>query len=171
MALGKERTIDQDPAFALRIMVDIAIRALSPAVNDPTTATQMLDHIGTLLLGLGTGEPGERAVRVDGRGAARLSVPTRSWDDYLSLGVTEIRRYGVTSPQTCRRLRALLIDLEAGVTPGNRPAVRHQLEVLDAHVSRAFDDAEDQAFARAADRQGIGSTGAGATGRHARERS
>jgi hypothetical protein len=85
--------------------------------------------------------------------------------------VTEIGRYGVTSPQACRRLRALLIDLEAGVTPGNRPAVRHQLEVLDAHVSRAFDDAEDVAFARAADRQGIGSTGAGATGRHARDRS
>ena len=46
IALGEERTFDQDPAFALRMMVDIANRALSPAVNDPTTAVQVLDHIG-----------------------------------------------------------------------------------------------------------------------------
>ena len=44
-ALGQERTIEQDPAFALRILVDIAIKALSPAINDPTTAVQVLDHI------------------------------------------------------------------------------------------------------------------------------
>ena len=49
IALGDERTIDQDPAFALRIMVDIANRALSSAVNDPTTAVQVLDHIGEVL--------------------------------------------------------------------------------------------------------------------------
>ena len=46
IALGDERTIEQDPAFALRIMVDIAIRALSPAVNDPTTAVQVLNQLG-----------------------------------------------------------------------------------------------------------------------------
>ena len=45
IALGDERTFDQDPAFAIRMMVDIANRALSPAVNDPTTAVQVLDHI------------------------------------------------------------------------------------------------------------------------------
>ncbi len=49
VALGVERTIEQDPAFAVRIMVDIAIRALSPAVNDPTTAVQVLDHLEDLL--------------------------------------------------------------------------------------------------------------------------
>ena len=49
VALGIERTIDQDPAFALRILVDIAIRALSPAVNDPTTAVQVLNHLEDLL--------------------------------------------------------------------------------------------------------------------------
>ena len=43
MAFGVERTIEQDPGFALRILVDIAIRALSPAVNDPTTAVQLLE--------------------------------------------------------------------------------------------------------------------------------
>lgn len=56
VSLGRERTIDQDPAFALRILVDIAIRALSPAVNDPTTATQVLNHIDALLLGIGSSD-------------------------------------------------------------------------------------------------------------------
>jgi uncharacterized membrane protein len=54
MAFGVERTIDQDPGFAMRILVDIAIRALSPAVNDPTTAVQVLNHIETLLHALAT---------------------------------------------------------------------------------------------------------------------
>jgi uncharacterized membrane protein len=55
-ALGRERTIEQDPAFALRILVDIAIRALSPAVNDPTTAVQVLNYIEDLLLVIGRGK-------------------------------------------------------------------------------------------------------------------
>ena len=61
IALGHERTIDQDPAYAVRIIVDIAIRALSPAVNDPTTATQMINYLGAVLIasfGLLPGNPG-----------------------------------------------------------------------------------------------------------------
>ena len=57
-ALGRERTIEQDPLFALRILVDIAAKALSPAINDPTTAGQVLDHI-------------EAFVEVVARGAGR----------------------------------------------------------------------------------------------------
>jgi uncharacterized membrane protein len=49
VAIGLERTIDQDPGFALRVMVDIAARALSPAINDPTTAVQVLARVGDLL--------------------------------------------------------------------------------------------------------------------------
>ena len=54
LALGTERTIEQDPAFAIRIMVDIANLALSPAVNDPTTAVQVIDHLGETLRLIGT---------------------------------------------------------------------------------------------------------------------
>ena len=53
VVLGVERTIEQDPAFAVRIMVDIAIKALSPAVNDPTTAVQVINHLGDLLHRIG----------------------------------------------------------------------------------------------------------------------
>jgi uncharacterized membrane protein len=156
IALGSERTIDQDPAFALRILVDIAIRALSPAVNDPTTATQMINHIGALLLGLGTSDPAGRGMFFSHDGQVRLAVPTRTWEDYLALGVNEIRHYGRNSPQTCRRLRALLVDLEAAVLPVNRPAVQQQLVMLDKMVTEAFADRDQREFALRHDRQGIG---------------
>ena len=53
VAVGPERTLDQDPRFVFRILVDIANKALSPAVNDPTTAVIALDQIDNLLLCLG----------------------------------------------------------------------------------------------------------------------
>jgi uncharacterized membrane protein len=156
VALGHERTIDQDPAFAIRIVVDIAIRALSPAVNDPTTATQMINHVGVLLFGIGSKELASPEIHLDRDGQVRLTIPTRSWGDYLDLGITEIRLYGATSPQTCRRLRALLVDLERAVLPQNRAAVSEQLELLDRSVNGSILDPDLRRLARLADRQGIG---------------
>jgi uncharacterized membrane protein len=156
VALGHERTIDQDPAFAVRIVVDIAIRALSPAVNDPTTATQMINHLSGLLAGIGAHDLDGRGLLVDRTGRLRLVFPTRTWENYLELGVSEIRDYGRTSPQVCRRLRAMLADLETGVLAVNRPAVRRQLALLDASVTESFPDGRHRAFALGQDRQGIG---------------
>ncbi|MEL7974824.1 DUF2254 family protein [Isoptericola sp. F-RaC21] len=156
VALGHERTIDQDPAFAVRIIVDIAIRALSPAVNDPTTATQMINHLGALLEGVGSRAQSERGTVVDADGYLRLAAPTRSWDDYLDLGVSEIRQYGRGSPQTCRRLRAMLTDLDGVVLPARRPAVRRHLAALDEVVRLSFGDGDERRFALMADRQGVG---------------
>ena len=61
VALGAERTIEQDPAFAIRIMVDIADKALSAAINDPTTAVQVLDHLSDVLRLIGTVDLSRRA--------------------------------------------------------------------------------------------------------------
>ena len=156
IALGHERTIDQDPAYAVRIIVDIAIRALSPAVNDPTTATQMINYLGAVLTDVGARELGSHGTLFDTDGHLRLAFRMRTWDDYLHLGVSEIRQYGRDSPQVCRRLRAMLADLEDTVLPVNRPAVRRELEVLDRTVRLFFAEGADQAFALGRDRQGIG---------------
>ena len=156
VALGHERTIEQDPAFAVRIIVDIAIRALSPAVNDPTTATQMINHLGALLAGLGARDLRGRGFLLDSAGVLRLSVPTRSWESYLELGVTEIREYGANSPQASRRLRAMLRDLERTVLPINQAPVRHQLELLDQTVVRHVHAGAGRELAMAEDRQGLG---------------
>ena len=108
--LAEERTITQDPAFALRAIVDIALRALSPAVNDPTTAVQALDGIDALLMEFAARDL-ERG-RITGEdGALRLVYPNMVWADVLDLSLTEIRHYGVDTPQIARRLRALLLGL------------------------------------------------------------
>ena len=122
-ALGRERTIEQDPAFALRILVDIAIRALSPAVNDPTTAVQVLNYIEDMLLVIGRREAHGHGELRDADGRLRVVVPVRHFEQYLDLGVTEIRQYGAGSVQVTRRLRALLEELGSGVTPERRAAV------------------------------------------------
>ncbi|MEQ8145212.1 DUF2254 domain-containing protein [Streptomyces sp. OP7] len=156
VALGAERTVEQDPAFALRVLVDIAARALSSAVNDPTTAVQVLNHVDAFLHAVGRSELRGRHVFGDADGVPRAVVPGRSWEEYLELGVTEVREYGVGSLQVCRRLRALLEGLLSGVPAERRPAVRRQLTLLDAAVEREFPDAFRRSLARAADRQGIG---------------
>ena len=153
-ALGVERTIEQDPAFAVRIMVDIAIKALSPAVNDPTTAVQVLNHLGDTLRLIGSTDlepsPSDR-----GR-PARVLVPARGWQDFLALGVTEIREYGASSLQVVRRLRAVLEELHGSVRPEHRAAVQDELARLQAQVERAFGASTDLDRAGQADRQGIG---------------
>ena len=155
LALGAERTIEQDPAFAIRVMVDIASRALSPAVNDPTTAVQVLDHLGETLRMIGaTLSPQDPA------SAERLTtgviMPVRAWQEFLSLGITEIREYGASSIQVARRLRALLEELGQLVLPENRPAVEDELRRLDATVAASFANSIDLDFARSPDPQGIG---------------
>jgi uncharacterized membrane protein len=152
VALGTERTIEQDPTFALRIMVDVAIRALSPAVNDPTTAVQVLNYLGNLLRAVGGAElePDRE------RPPSAVFVPVRTWDEVLSLGVTEIREFGGSSVQVTRRLRALLEDLRESVPPGRRDAVEDELDRLDRTVELHFGPSPDRDLASTADPQGIG---------------
>lgn len=108
--LAEERTITQDPAFAIRALVDVALRALSPAVNDPTTAVHVLDGINELLVELAPLDL-ERGRIGDEQGTVRLVCPNPSWTELLDLSITEIRVYGANSPQIARRLRALLDSL------------------------------------------------------------
>ena len=120
VALGVERTMEQDPAFAIRIMADMAVKALSAAINDPTTAVQALDHLGNVLRLLGSTPLHGPLTFRDQEGTPRLLMPGRTWADYLTLAVTEIREYGSSSIQVTRRLRAILEDLQESVRPEHR---------------------------------------------------
>lgn len=155
VALGVERTIEQDPMFAMRIMVDIADKALSPAVNDPTTAVQVLDHLAETLRLMGSAQLEDGTASADLPDTGVL-MPLRRWEEILALGVTEIREYGAANIQVVRRLRALLLELDALVPPERRPAVRDEIHRLDATVERVYGSTEDIDLARAADAQGIG---------------
>jgi len=154
---GAERTFAQDPKYAIRLLVDIAIRALSPAINDPTTAVQALDQIGDLLLRLGRRRL-EEGVFPDAYGIVRVIVPFPSWDDFLRLAFDEIRTYGGSSVQVMRRMNALIRDLTALVPAERRDALTGWAARLDRTVDEHFADPDEHAAASVEDRQGLGSS-------------
>jgi uncharacterized membrane protein len=154
--LETERTFHQDPKFPIRLLVDIAIKALSPAINDPTTAVQTIDQIEDLLHRLGQRELDAGYVR-DTNGALRLVFPMPTWDDYLSLAFDEIRQFGATSVQVMRRLRSALIAVADSVTnTAQIDAVHRYLKHLDVVIDHSSFDLEDRVAARQEDRQGLG---------------
>jgi uncharacterized membrane protein len=135
--------------------VDIAIKALSPAINDPTTAVQALDQVEDLLLRLGRADLDAGRVR-DERGILRLVFPVPRWEDFLVLAFDEIRYCGASSIQVMRRMRALLEDLKENVPPQRRPALQRYLVRVDTGTRRAFEDGDDRKDALEEDRQGLG---------------
>jgi uncharacterized membrane protein len=156
VALGLERTIEQDPAFALRVMVDVANKALSPGINDPTTAVQVLDYLGDSLRVIGEGDRSAPSWHAGAPKRGVVVLPVRRWEDFLALGVTEIREFGSTSIQVMRRMRAVLDKLLQEVRPENRAAVKAEIVRLDATVAAAFSGSIDRDWAGIADRQGLG---------------
>ncbi len=155
VAVGMERTLEQDPMFAFRIIVDIACKGLSAAINDPTTAVLALDQLHYLLRSVGSRELSDGHVR-DARGRLRLLYRTPDWDDFVHLAVTEIRHYGGTSIQIARRLRAMLENL-IQTLPVERGALLHQeLNLLHRSIERFFPETEDRVLADVGDPQGVG---------------
>ncbi len=156
LELKTERTFDQDPKFALRLLADIAIKALSPAINDPTTAVQTIDQIEDLLHHLGQRELGAGHIR-DSMGNLRLVFPAPTWNDYLALAFDEIRQFGANSVQVMRRLRSALIAVAEPLTnSGQADAVHQYLKHLDLVIDHSSFDPEDRIAARQEDRQGLG---------------
>lgn len=156
VALGRERTMNQDVAFGFRQLVDIAERALSPAINDPTTAVQCLDHLHDFLRRLVVREF-PTGCYLDPDGELRLAVPAARWDDYVSLAFDEVRQYGHSSVQVARRLRATVDDLLTIAPLERRRALEREQRLLQLSVARSFPDLEDQQTAEHPDTQGLGS--------------
>jgi uncharacterized membrane protein len=119
ISLGRTRTLYQDPAFGIRQLVDIAIQALSPAVNQPTTAVQVIDRLED-----------------SSDGQVRLVQPAMTWDEFIELAFTEITAYGASSAQVARRLLAVYDALATGA-PAHRDGVRAgRLALLTEAASR-----------------------------------
>jgi len=153
--LAKERTFEQDPKYALRLLVDVAIKALSPAINDPTTAVQALDQVEDHLRRLGNCRLDVGRVK-DADGVMRLTFPTPAWGDFLLLAFDEIRCCGAGSVQVMRRMRKAIKSIAQAVPPARRPAVERYLARLDTTVGRSYLDPDDRTDALQEDRQGLG---------------
>ena len=135
ISLGRVRTLYQDPAFGLRQLVDIAIQALSPAVNQPTTAVQVIDRLEDILLHIAA-VPDRAGRYADQAGLVRFVEPVMSWDDHLDLAFTEITDYGRSSVQVVRRLAAAYDALAAAVGAERRAPLRARRTALLDQASR-----------------------------------
>ena len=120
--LGKDRTMEQDVAFGFRQLVDVAERALSPGINDPTTAVQALDELHDLLRRLAT-RPLPDGVHRDADDRVRLLTPAPRFEDFLVLALDEVDHYGEDASQVQTRIDVLLADLAAAALPQHRGAV------------------------------------------------
>jgi len=126
---GVERTFEQDPALALRVLVDIALREVSSAINDPTTAVQVLDSEESLLRVLIRRDLNVREA-TGPHGSARVLLSLPDWDDYLALSFDEVIEMGADHVQVRRRLERLLRDLIALAPASRRAPLQRRLDGL-----------------------------------------
>jgi uncharacterized membrane protein len=149
VVVGAERSLS-DPLYGFRLLVDIAIKALSPAINDPTTAVAVLDaeqYLLSFLAGRDLSRPIHRSPRVE------LILPT--WEAYVEIACTEIRLFASTSISVLRRMRALLDQLGAQVRPEGRAVLSRQLALL-TRAAEALHAPEDRAMGEVGDPKGLG---------------
>ena len=155
LGFGPERTMTSDLAFGFRQLADIGTKALSPAINDPTTAVQCLDRLHDLLR-TEAGRPPLARVHADVEGTVRVVHATIGWAELLHLALDEIRIYGAGSMQVVRRIRAVLEDLASVATDAELDAVAEHVGLLERAVRRSVVDEVDRRRAGVADEQGIG---------------
>ena len=152
---GPERTMEQDPTFAFRIVIDIALKALSPAINDPTTAVLAIDQLHRMLRMVG-----KRHLRTDEifgpAGQFRVIFRTPNWEDFVHLAFAEIRCCGSNNMQIVRRLRAMIENLIQTLPAHRHPALQQELSLLDREIEKHFAYPEELSLARIADSQGLG---------------
>jgi uncharacterized membrane protein len=153
--LGPERTLDQDMAYGLRMLVDIAERSLSDGpFLDPTTAVQAIDRLHDCLRQLAP-RPFPDGRHRDKNGEVRLVVPSMTWEDYVHLAFDEIRLAGAGSPQVARRLRAAL-DLLMIAPLERKACLQEQLDLLQSGVRDANLGASDRSSSSRRDAKGLG---------------
>jgi uncharacterized membrane protein len=148
--IGFERTLEQDAALGIRQLVDVACKALSPAVNDPYTAVQAVDHLSVIFCALAKRPLGDHIAR-DGSGAVVI-IPGRRFPDYLAVMCGLIRRYGAREPTVAHALLQLLGNCAAvvGDDPERSAAIEEQAQIVIADAEREVAQPIDLALAHAA---------------------
>ena len=141
---GVERTAEQDVAYPLRQLVDVVNKALSPGINDPTTAIHALGHVAALLSELAGHQLGP-VVLVDDDGTVRVVIVRPTLAQLLDLAMTQPRRYGAADPEVAARLYQLLAEVAWHTGIEDRRAVSEQLRRLEATMAEQdFDEAVRQ---------------------------
>jgi uncharacterized membrane protein len=134
--IGFERTLEQDPGFGMRQLVDTACKALSPAVNDPYTAIQAVEHLAVLFTALAARPVGDHVAH-DTAGTVTVTIPGRSFAEHLTLGVGLVRRYAAAEPTVVQALlRLLAATLAATDDPERWTTIEEQAQLLVTDAER-----------------------------------
>lgn len=139
IGIGFERTPSQDLALGLRQLTDVAVKALSPGINDPTTAIHAINHSAAFLCELDAADLGPR-IRRDDSGRTRVVFELPTFAQLLDLAIDQPRRYGGGDPQVLLSIMALLRAVAWHCGPAGAPDVRAQLERTRREAAgRGFD--------------------------------
>ena len=128
---------------------------MSPAINDPTTATLTIDQLHRLLRAVGLRSLSSDEFS-DYTGQVRLIFRTPNWENFVHLALREIRMCGANSVQVVRRLYAMIDNLKRTLPEQRHAALQIELDLLNKAVARSFHFTEDLALARIPDSQGMG---------------
>jgi uncharacterized membrane protein len=139
---GAARTLAQDAAYGIRQLVDVALKALSPGVNDPTTAQDAIVHLGTVLAELLRRDPPPRRCRIRGRTVLFPELPDH--EDLIELAFGELRRAAAPYPAVCGYLWATIDQL---IRAGDDRLAPGTVEMLRAHGRRVLATAERSGLA------------------------
>ena len=142
--LDEERVVDGDIAYPVRQLADIALKGLSPGINDPSTAENAMDSVADTLVRFAQRDAVE-ALRLDGEGVARLRAITPTLDKLVRLGFEEVRRDAANRPSFAVRLLELLADLrEAAPAAGECAEIDRQAELIAEQAAGLADHQADQ---------------------------
>ena len=142
--LGMERTPEQDVEFGLVTLSDIALKALSPGINDPTTALHSIDRLTELLGSLATRRLPDR-LRSSPDGCVRFVATETPFALAARLAFDQIRHYGAGNPAVASRLLVALTELAMVVPPQARGVLRAQVESVARAAAREIADPSDRA--------------------------
>ncbi len=163
LLFGDTSSPTMSPTAAIQTIVDIALKALSPAVTDPGRAVQAIDQIEDLLVLIA---PRVRLESPDSQ-LSRIRGYQRTWADYVAVATDEVRHFSTHSTQVQRRLRSLFTTLLSVCPPDQHEPLLDRLTALDAQVEREWVEPLDARLARVSDPQGLGSELGGTSRVHA----
>lgn len=144
MTIGFERNSVQDIGFPVQQILDVAVRAISPSVNDPTTCVHALGHLSAGLSTVARNDPGP-SIRTDDQGRARVIAQRRTFAMLLELVVSQICTYGMDDPRVAGRLVQLLGDVRRNDPSGSHePAIGEQTERVVRALQASELDPVDQ---------------------------
>ena len=139
--MGDSRTLQQDTGFGLLQLTDIAVRALSPGVNDPSTANDVIVHLGAVLLALWSRPVASARIERDGRAVVRREP---RHEEHLRSAIDPIRRYGAADPDVLMTLVRMLQMVRAESVRRELPGPTAPLDEL---VDAIFDSADHTGWA------------------------